>query len=251
MERIISYADAIREATDQEMERDPGVFVYGIGVDDFKALYNTTRGLLEKYGPDRVFDTPLAEEAMTGFGVGAAMGGMRPIHVHIRMDFMMLAMNQLVNLAPKIHYMSGGAISVPLVVRSIIGRSWGQGGQHSQALQSFLIHVPGFRVVAPTTPYDAKGCLIQSIRDNNPVLFVEHRLIHAQRGHVPEEPYTVPIGQVRILGEGDDITILGISHVVVECGRARQALWDTGIRAEVIDPVWLSPFNLAPIFPNA
>src|SRR5947208_7402484 len=147
------------------MARDPSVIVLGIGVDDFKAVYGTTRGLLEKFGPERVFDTPLSEDGMTGVAIGAAMAGLRPIHVHIRMDFLTLAMNQIVNIAAKARYMYGGSVSVPLVIRAIIGRSWGQGPQHSQALHALFMHVPGLKIVAPATPYDAKGALIQAIRD--------------------------------------------------------------------------------------
>jgi len=160
------------------------------------------------------------------------------------MDFMLLAMNQIVNIAAKSHYMYGGAVSVPIVIRSVIGRSWGQGAQHSQGLHSLFMHIPGLRVVAPTTPYDAKGCLIASIRDDNPVMFVEHRMVHFQTGHVPEESYTVPIGQARVLAKGDDVTIVGISHAVVECMRAKVCLEQVGIQAEVIDPVWLSPLDV-------
>ena len=151
-ERRISYVDAVREATDQEMQRDPSVLLFGLDVDDPKAIQGTTRGLVEKYGPERVFGTPLAEDAMTGVAIGAALAGMRPIHVHIRMDFLMLAMNQLVNVAAKSRYMYGSRVRVPIVVRSMIGKSWGQGAQHSQGLYSFFMHVPGFKVVAPATP---------------------------------------------------------------------------------------------------
>lgn len=244
MERILTYAEAIREATEQEMARDSSVFVLGIGVDDFKAIYGTTRGLVERFGPERVMDTPVAEDAMTGVAVGAALAGMRPIHVHIRMDFVLLAMNQLVNMAAKSRYMFGGAVSVPLVVRAVIGRSWGQGAQHSQGLHALFMHVPGLRVVAPSTPYDAKGCLIQSIRDDNPVIFVEHRMLHFQEGHVPEAAYTVPFGRARVLAEGADITLVGISYMAVECLRARKHLEAAGISAEVIDPVSLSPLDM-------
>lgn len=243
MERLLTYSQAILEATEQEMRRDPGVFVYGLGVDDHKGIYGTTLGLLEKFGAERVFDTPLSEDAMTGVGIGAAQAGLRPIHVHIRMDFLLLAMNQLVNIAAKSHYMYGGAVSVPLVIRAIIGRSWGQGAQHSQALHSLFMHIPGLRVVAPTTPYDAKGCLIQSIRDNNPVVFVEHRMLHFLKGHVPEEDYTVPFGKARVLAPGNDITLVGISYMAVECLRARKYLAEVGLSAEVIDPVSLSPLD--------
>lgn len=243
MERILSYAEAIREATEQEMARDPSVFVLGIGVDDFKAIYGTTRGLVDRFGPERVMDTPVAEDAMTGVAIGAALAGLRPIHVHIRMDFVLLAMNQLVNMAAKSRYTFGGAVSVPLVVRAVIGRSWGQGAQHSQGLHALFMHVPGLRVVAPSTPYDAKGCLIRSIRDDNPVIFVEHRMLHFQSGHVPEAAYTVPFGRARVLAEGSDVTLVGVSYMAVECLRARKHLETVGVRAEVIDPVSLSPLD--------
>ena len=175
--RTLSYVEAVREATDLEMARDPAVILFGLDVDDPKAIQGTTRGLAEKYGPERVFGTPLSEDAMTGAAIGMALAGLRPIHVHIRMDFLMLAMNQLVNVAAKSRFMFGGRVSVPLVVRSMIGRSWGQGAQHSQGLHSLFMHVPGLKVVAPATPYDAKGCLITAIRDDNPVLYIEHRLL--------------------------------------------------------------------------
>jgi len=225
VDRILTYAEAIREATVQEMTRDPSVIVLGLGVDDFKGLYGTTRGLQDEFGPERVFDTPLSEDGMTGVAIGAAMAGLRPIHVHIRMDFVLLAMNQIVNMAAKARYMYGGAVSVPIVVRSIIGRSWGQGPQHSQALHALFMHIPGLRVVAPSTPYDAKGCLIMSIRDDNPVMF----------------------GKARVLAKGSDITLVGISYMTVECLRAQRYLGEVGISAEVIDPVCLSPLDIETI----
>src|ERR671925_1454390 len=191
-QRHLSYVEAVREATDQEMERDPSVILFGLDVDDPKAIQGTTRGLAEKYGLERVFGTPLSEDAMTGAAVGVALAGLRPIHVHIRMDFLMLAMNQLVNVAAKTRYMYGGQVHLPLVVRAMIGKSWGQGAQHSQGLHSFFMHVPGIKVVAPSTPHDAKGCLIAAIRDDNPVLYIEHRLLHFQHGPVPEGDYAIP-----------------------------------------------------------
>ena len=243
MDRVLTYAEAIHEATEQEMARDPSVVVFGLGVDDFRGIYGTTAGLQQKFGADRVFDTPLSEDAMTGVAIGAALGGLRPIHVHIRMDFLLLAMNQLVNMAAKMRYMFGGAVSVPLVVRAVIGRSWGQGAQHSQGLHSMFMHVPGLKVVAPTTPYDAKGCLVEAIRDENPVIFVEHRLVHGLRGPVPSGEYTMPFGRARVLQAGQDVTLVGISHMVVECLRAQRHLEAVGISAEVIDPVSLSPLD--------
>jgi pyruvate dehydrogenase E1 component beta subunit len=180
---------------------------------------------------------------MTGVGIGMALAGLRPVHVHIRMDFVLLAMNQIVNLAAKMRYMYGGQVSVPLVIRAVIGRSWGQGAQHSQGLHSMFMHVPGLRVVAPTTPYDAKGCMIAAIREDNPVVFVEHRMVHGMRGEVPEEPYVVPFGRARVLEEGDDVTLVGVAHMVVECLRAGRLLAERGIGAEVLDPVSLSPLD--------
>jgi pyruvate/2-oxoglutarate/acetoin dehydrogenase E1 component len=251
MTRMVTYGAAIREATEQAMAQDPSVMVLGMGVDDFEGVYGTTRGLAERFGKDRVCNTPIAEEGMTGVAIGAALGGMRPIHVHIRMDFLLLAMNQLINVAAKARYMYGGAVSVPLVVRAIIGRSWGQGAQHSQALHAMFMHIPGLRVVAPTTPYDAKGCLLAAIRDDDPVLFIEHRMLHRQQGDVPEAEYEVPFGQARVLAPGQDMTIVAISHMAVEALRARALLAATGIDAEVIDPVSLSPLDMETIVASA
>ncbi|MDD4996939.1 MAG: transketolase C-terminal domain-containing protein [Syntrophales bacterium] len=251
MERILAYPEAIREALEQEMEKDPAVFVMGLGVDDPKRILGTTAGLLEKFGPARVFDTPLAEDGMTGVAVGAALAGLRPVHVHIRMDFVLLAMNQIVNMAAKSCHMYAGALPVPIVIRSIIGKSWGQGAQHSQSIYPLLMNIPGLKITAPSTPYDAKGCLIQSIRDDNPVIFIEHRMLYYQKGHVPADPYTVPFGKARLLSRGADITLVGISQMAVECLRAQRCLLDAGIHAEVIDPVSLSPLDLDTIRSSA
>ncbi len=243
-DRELTYAEAVFEATRAEMHRDPDVFVMGQGVDDARGMFGTTLGLHKEFGADRSFDVPLAEDAMTGVGIGAALLGMRPIQVHQRMDFVLLCMNQLVNMAAKMSYMFAGAHRVPLVVRAIIGRSWGQGAQHSQAFHSYFMHVPGLRVVAPTTPHDAKGCLTTAIRDDNPVLIVEHRMLHGIRGIVPTDSYEVPYGHARTLTSGDDVTLVGISHMVLECVRAKHLLSEVGINAEVIDPVSLSPLDV-------
>ena len=241
--RVISYADALYESIRQEMVNDDHVFVMGLGVDDPKGLYGTTLNLHKEFGPDRNFDTPLSEDGMTGVAVGAALAGLRPIHVHQRMDFLLLCMNQLVNVAAKTHYMFDGQFSIPIVIRGVVGRSWGQGAQHSQALHSLFMHIPGLRVFAPTTPFDAKGMLTAAIRDDNPVVFMEHRMLYNITGVVPEQNYALEIGKARVLREGSDITIVAISHMAVEAVRAAQILADVGINAEIIDPVSLSPID--------
>ena len=216
----------------------------GQGVDDARGMFGTTLGLHKEFGAERSFDVPLAEDAMTGVGIGAALMGMRPIQVHQRMDFVLLCMNQIVNMAAKMSYMFSGAHQVPMVIRAIIGRSWGQGAQHSQAFHSYFMHIPGLRVVAPTTPHDAKGCLIPAIRDDNPVIMIEHRMLHNVKGVVPKESYEIPYGKARVLSPGKDITIVGISHMALECVRAKHLLEAAGIDAEVIDPVSLSPLDI-------
>jgi pyruvate/2-oxoglutarate/acetoin dehydrogenase E1 component len=251
LDRTLSYVEAVREAQDLEMERDSAVILFGLDVDDPKAIQGTTRGLLEKYGHERVFGTPLAEDAMTGVALGMAYAGLRPIHVHIRMDFVLLGMNQLVNMAAKSRYMYGGQVSAPMVVRSMIGKSWGQGAQHSQGLYSFFMHVPGLKVVAPTTPYDAKGALISAIRDDDPVMYVEHRILHFQKGPVPEGSYTVGPGHARVTAPGAHVTLVGISYMQIECLRAREYLREVGVDAEVIDPIWLSPLDVETILASA
>jgi acetoin:2,6-dichlorophenolindophenol oxidoreductase subunit beta len=242
--RLIRYAEALREALAQEMERDERVFVFGLDVDDFIGIQGTTVGLAEKFGAHRVFGTPLSEDAMTGVAIGAAIAGLRPVHVHIRMDFVLLAMNQLINMAAKSHYMYNGQVKVPLVIRAMIGRSWGQGGQHSQALHSLFMHIPGLKVVAPANAHDAKGCLIAAIRDDNPVLMVEHRLLYSTEGYVSPNYYEVPLGKARYLSHGKDVTIVAISHMTMEALRAKHLLEDVGISAEVIDPVSLWPLDM-------
>ncbi len=242
-QHLIRYVDAIAEGCASEMARDEKVFVFGLDVDDHKKIQGSTAGL-EKFGNNRLFGTPLSEDAMSGVAVGAAMYGYRPIHVHIRMDFMTLAANQLMNMAAKAHYMYNGQVSVPLVVRTMIGRSWGQGAQHSQALHAMFAHIPGLRVVAPSNPYDAKGCMVAAIRDNNPVIFMEHRLLCNMKSYVPKDSYEIEIGKGRIVKEGSDITIVGISHMALEATRAAHLLENQGINAEVIDPIWINPLDI-------
>ncbi len=249
--RILTNAAALREAVEQEMARDPSVMVIGLDVDGHKAIQGSTRGLMERFGDERVVATPLSEDAINGIAIGAAMAGMRPVHVHIRMDFMMLCMNQLINVAAKSHYMYGGQVRVPMVVRSMIGKSWGQGAQHSQGLHAMFMHVPGLKVVAPSNAHDAKGCMIAAIRDNNPVIFVEHRLLYSTEAHVDEALYATPFGVARTLAEGDDVTLVGISNMAMECMRAHRLLAEAGVAAEVIDPISLVPLDIEAIVRSA
>ena len=242
--RTLSYVDAIREATEIEMARDSNVVMFGLDVDDPKGTFGTTKGLVEKFGPNRCFGTPLAEDAMTGVAVGMALAGVRPIHNHYRMDFSALAINQLVNVAAKTHAMSGGAQHVPMVVRMLIGKSWGNGAQHTQSLYPLFMNIPGIKICAPSTPYDAKGCLEYAVRDNNPVIMVEHRMLYYSTGHVPEGELLVAPGRARITAAGNDITLVGISYQQMECLRAQNYLADIGISAEVIDPIWLNPLDI-------
>jgi pyruvate dehydrogenase E1 component beta subunit len=241
--RKISFCEAINEAMRQEMERDPNIFVYGIGVSDHKRIFGTTIGLLEQFGPQRCFDTPLCEDTMTGFGLGAAINGLRPIHIHMRMDFLLLAMNQLANMVSSYTYTTGGKTKVPLVIRAIVGRGWGQGYQHSKSMHSVFAHIPGLKVVLPTTPKDAKGLLISAIRDDNPVVFIEHRWLYWQEGDVPEEPFTIPIGKANVLREGRDITVVATSWMNVEALKAAEILGRNGISIEIVDPRTIAPFN--------
>jgi len=239
----ISYRSAINQALYQEMERDNRIFIYGIDVADHKRIFGSTVGLLEKFGPDRVFSTPLSEEALLGFGIGAAISGLRPINVHIRVDFLLLAMNQLVNMLANYHFGSDGKLQVPLVIRAIIGKGWGQSYQHSKSLQSFFAHIPGLKVVMPTTPASAKGLLISAIRDNNPVIVLEHRMLYDVEDFVPVGSIPTPIGKGQILKKGKDITIIATSYFVVEAIRAASVLEKRGVSVEVVDPRSIFPLD--------
>ena len=239
----LSYREAVRDALSRAMREDDDVFVMGEDIAEMGGSMGVTQGMLDEFGPERVRNTPISEMALVGAGIGAAMAGMRPIHVHIRMDFLMLCMNQLINMAAKSHYMYGGQVKVPMVVRSMIGKSWGQGAQHSQGLHAMFMHVPGLKVAAPSNAHDAKGALIAAIRDDNPVIFVEHRLLYPTEAAVPEEIYTVEPGRARIWTQGRDVTIVGISNMVVEVLRAAELLHEVGIEAEVVDPIWLQPLD--------
>ncbi len=242
-QRQLTFAQAINEALTQAMAEDPLVYIMGEGVPDPKGIFGTTLGLREKFGSDRVLDMPVAENGMTGMAIGSALMGMRPILVHQRVDFALLAMDQMVNNAAKWHYMFGGQLSVPLVIRLIIGRGWGQGPQHSQSLQAWFAHIPGLKVVMPTTAYDAKGLLLASIRDQNPVIFLEHRWLHNISGVVPTESYHIPLGEAKIARSGQDVTIVSTSYMTLEALRAATWLAELGIQVEVVDVRSLRPLD--------
>jgi acetoin:2,6-dichlorophenolindophenol oxidoreductase subunit beta len=244
MKRKISYRDALREAMMQEMERDSRVFIYGIDVADHKSIFGSTKGILEKFGTQRCFSTPLSEDAMTGFGLGAAINGLRPVHVHMRVDFLLLAMNQLANMVSSYRYSTCGELNVPMVIRAIVGRGWGQSFQHSKTMHSCFAHIPGLKVVLPTTPADAKGLLISAMRDNNPVVFMEHRWLYDAVDEVPEEQELIPLGKGRVLNPGKDITVIATSWMNVEAIKAAEIMQKKqGVTVEVIDPRTIVPLD--------
>lgn len=243
MSRELKFFQAINEAIGLCMAKDPSVYIMGLGVPDPKGIFGTTLGLQQKYGSTRVMDIPASENGMTGVAIGSALVGMRPIMTHQRLDFTLLALDQIVNQAAKWHYMFGGQMRVPLVIRMIIGRGWGQGPQHSQSLQAWFAHVPGLKVVMPATSYDAKGLLIASVEDDNPVIFIEHRWLYNITGTVPEGIYRVPLGQGKIVKEGSDLTIVAVSYMTLEALRAAEMLAADGIKAEVIDIRTLRPLD--------
>ncbi len=242
--RQLTYPEAVREALSQALDVDNSVFVMGQGVDDPSGMFGTTRGLAEDYGSHRVFDTPLSETALMGIAAGAAMAGMRPVYFHNRPDFLLLALDQLANHAAKWSYMFGGKVNVPLVVWACIGRGWGSGAQHSQALQGLFMHIPGLKLVMPGSCYDAKGLILSAIKDNNPVLILDHRMNFRNIGFVPERMYTVPLGKGAIRRVGGDVTIVAVSHLVSEAWFAAEELEsEYGIQAEIVDPRTLRPLD--------
>lgn len=241
--REITYAQAISEATVQALEKNPDMFVIGEGVDDPVGIFGTTREAYVRFGSKRVMDMPIAENGMTGIALGTAVMGMHPLLVHARADFILLAMDQMINHAAKWNYMYGGKMSAPLTIRAIIGRGWGQGPQHSQSLQSLFVHIPGLKVVMPTTPYDAKGLLIACLEDKNPTIFIEHRSLYKEKGEVPEECYSLPLGKARIRKVGQDLTIVGISYGVIGALQASEILKKYNVDVEVIDLVSLKPWD--------
>ena len=241
---VIYYRQALNHALREEMRRDENVFLVGEEVAQYQGAYRVTEGLLEEFGEMRVKDTPIAEEALAGVGVGAAMVGLRPVVEMMTVNFTLLAMDQIVNHAAKLRYMSGGQISVPLVIRAPEGAGMQLGAQHSQNLEAWFVHVPGLKVVAASTPYNAKGLLKSAIRDDNPVIFLEHELLYNLKCEVPEDDYTVPLGVAEVAREGTDVTLityLRMRHVAL---KAAEVLAQEGISAEVIDLQTLRPMDI-------
>lgn len=241
--REITYLEAVREAMVQEMRRDASVFFLGEDIGTYGGAFGVSKGMLEEFGPERVLDTPISEAAIAGVSTGAAMMGMRPIMEIMFMDFITLSSNQLVNQAAKLHFMFGGHINVPMVVRTPAGSGTGAAEQHSQSLENWFVGVPGIKVVAPATAADAKGMLITAIRDNNPVLFMEHKLLYRTKGMVEEDIYEVPFGKADVKREGKDLTIVAYSIMVPRALEAAAELEKEGIDVEVVDLRSLKPLD--------
>ncbi len=242
-EREITFAEAVREALAEEMRRDPNVFIMGEDVAEAGTPFKVLSGLVEEFGTERVMDTPISEPGFTGMGVGAAMTGMRPVIDIMFGDFLTLTMDQIVNQAAKIHYMSGGKMKAPIVFRTTMGATRRSAAQHSQSLQAWVSHVPGLKVAIPSTPYDAKGLMKSAIRDDNPVVFIEDKMMFKLKGLVPEEEYTIPFGMADIKRPGEDITLVATSSMVQVALGAADKLSQIGISAEVIDPRTTTPLD--------
>lgn len=241
--REITYREALREALQEEMRRDERVLLMGEDLGLYGGCFGVTQGLLEEFGEERVRDTPISEAGFTGIAVGAAVTGMRPVVEIMFCDFITIAMDQIVNQAAKMRYMYGGKVKVPLVVRTAIGAGRSSAAQHSQSLHAWFAHIPGLRVVLPSTPYDAKGLLKSAIRDDNPVVFFEDKMSYNTRGPVPDEEYLTPFGVADVKREGEDMTVVALSRMVYPALEAAEALQDVGISIEVIDPRTLSPYD--------
>jgi len=243
----LTYADALREALREEMLRDPRVVLMGEEIGVFEGVYKVTRGLLKEFGPERVRDTPISEAAIAGAAVGAALGGLKPVAEIMYMDFLTICLDQIATNAAKMHFMSGGKLKVPFVLRTQYSLGRVHGAQHSQFFPSIFFQVPGLKVVLPSTPYDAKGLLKSAIREDNPVVFIESGMLYRTKGPVPDGEYVVPLGQCDVKKTGSDITIVAVSRTVTEALAAATKLEEQGITADVIDPRTIQPLDLATI----
>lgn len=244
---MTSYRDALNQAMREEMRRDDKVFLIGEEVGYYQGAFKVSKGFVEEFGPKRVLDTPITEAGFTGLAVGAAMAGLHPIVELMTFNFGILAMDQIVNNAAKIRYMSGGQLSVPIVIRGPGSAAHQLGAQHSQSLEAWFAHVPGLKVIAPATPSDAKGLLKSAIRDPNPVIFIEAQLLYATKGDVSDDDYTIPIGRAEVKREGDDVTVVAYSKMLLLALEAAEELAGQGIKAEVVDPRTLKPLDVATI----
>lgn len=243
----IFYRQAVRDALREEMRRDERVFLLGLDIGRFGGTYKATQGLWEEFGDERVRDTPLSEAAIAGAAVGAALTGMRPVAEIMYMDFITIALDQIANQAAKLRYMSGGQARIPVVFRTQEGAGRSSAAQHAQSVEAWVAHIPGLKVALPATPYDVKGLLKTAIRDDAPVVFIEHKLLYGVKGEVPDEEYLIPFGQARICREGTDLTIVALSRMVWKAMEAAELLAAEGIRAEVIDPRTVVPLDLETI----
>lgn len=241
--RKIRFIEALREGMRQEMERDETVFVMGEGVGPHGSCFKQTDGFCAAFGEDRCRDTPISELAIAGAAVGAAMMGMRPIADLMWLDFMTLATDQIVNQAAKLNYMSNGQVTIPAVFRATTGRLKSSAAQHSGSWYAFYCNIPGLKVVAPSTPYDAKGLIASAIRDDGPVIYLEHKMLFNVKGEVPEEPYTIPLGVAEVKREGTDITIIAAGYEVTEAMKAAEMVEADGISVEIVDPRTLMPYD--------
>lgn len=240
----LSFAQAINAATRQAMEMDPNVFVYGIGVDGLSGVFGTTTGLVDKFGAKRVFDTPIAEAGLSAIAAGAANMGLRPVLVHQRLDFMLYAADQIVNWMAPWRFMSGGTAKMPVTIRAIVGKGWGQGPQHTKSLHAWFAHVPGLQVVMPGSPAEAKGLLLSSIMSDDPTLFIEGRQLLTMQEDVPDEPYFIPLGKALVRQPGSDVTLVTMGSMLPLCIQAVEALGKGGISAELVDLRCLMPLDL-------
>jgi len=241
--RKLTFAGALNEALKQEMRRDPTIYVAGEDVGKYGGIFGVTAGLLEEFGEKRVKDTPITESAIIGSAVGAAATGLRPVVELMFIDFIGVSLDQLYNQAAKMKYMFGGKAKLPLVVRTTCGAGMGAAAQHSQSLEAWFMHIPGLKVAMPSTPYDAKGLLITAIRDDNPVFFIEHKMLYGIEGEVPEEPYTIPFGVADVKREGKDVTVVATAAMVHKALAAAEELAKEGIEVEVVDPRTLTPLD--------
>ena len=239
----VTYREAIRQALRWQLQNDERVFLMGEDIGAYGGSYAVTKGFLDEFGPKRVKDTPIAESVIVGAGIGAAMTGLKPMVELMTINFSLLAIDQIVNNASKLYYMSNGQINVPIVIRMAGGAGSQLGAQHSHSLESWYAHVPGLRVAAPATPYDAKGLLMSAFDDENPVIFIEHTALYASKGEVPHEPYRIPFGQADVMREGTDVTLIGYGGSVWQCWRAAQKLDAEGISAEVLNLRTVSPLD--------